>query len=118
MNNTSIWTEFFRVICDSIIKASSNGKNHVGLMHCLVRLVKPMHAQHTDELVFRTWECAEAHQCISHRVAKAFSECSKFFRRIAQDHTTAGVDHRALRFEEEIECFTDLTSMSPQRGSV
>ena len=78
VNNPSVRTELFRIVCHSIIKARTNGKDHIRLVHGLIGFIKPMHAEHSDKLIIRSWEGSQSHQGIRDGIAKTFSQSNQF----------------------------------------
>ena len=61
MNNLCTGAELTDRVRDSIIEARTDCQNDVAVMHRHIRLVKPVHTQHAEELAVGRWIGAQTH---------------------------------------------------------
>ncbi len=104
--------EVRRVADHTVIEAGADGQQHVGEMHRHVGFVGAVHARHAEVLLVGGGVAAQTHQGVGDRHAQLAHQLGQRRSGVGQDHATAGVNHRALGFEQQLERFLDLALMA------
>ncbi len=113
VDDLAVGAEEMRRIADhAIVEARADRDQHVAVLHRHVRLDGAVHAEHAGELRVGPGKSAEAHQRVGAREAEEAHEARQLRRRVVQHDAAAGVDHRLLRVEQELDRLLDLPGMS------
>ena len=96
-------TKMFGVTHHAIIEACAYGQNYVGVLHGHVRFIAAVHTGHTDIVRRRGAIAAQPHQRIHARHTDGIDQLIQLGRRIGQNHTAAGVNHRTFRMNQQIQ---------------
>ena len=96
MNDLGLRAELVDLAGHPIVEAGADGDQHVAVMHGHVGFIGAVHAQHADELPVGGRVGAQSHQRVGDRIAEQLGEFDQFRRPFAQNHSTAGIDHRPL----------------------
>ncbi len=114
MDDLGVRAELAGVIAidDTVIKACTDGQDHVCVMHGQVGGVAAVHAKHTDELTIGTRISTQPHQGVGHRQVERARQFSQRARGTTKNDATTGVHDRTLGFEQHFYRFADLTGMT------
>jgi hypothetical protein len=108
-----IFGEVRRVADHAVVEARADGEQHVAVLHRHVGFEGAVHAGHAEELPVARRVGAQAHQGVGDRKAEEARELGQLLGRVGQDHAAAGVDHRALGFEQQLHRLLDLAPDAP-----
>ncbi|MNI67290.1 hypothetical protein D3C73_1229140 [compost metagenome] len=97
-----IWAIFCQVIGCAIVKANTNGKDHVGMMHGHIGFVGAMHPQHAQRLTMRGRKRAQSHQRRNNRQVKRLCNLAKLFMTGRIDRTAANIYHRFFSRDQRL----------------
>ncbi len=101
-----------RVTDYAVVEARPDGEQHIAMLHCHVRFVSPVHAEHPEELAIGRRVGAKSHQGVRAGKTQRAHELREFIGRTAQDNAPAGVDHRALGLGKELYRLLDLPGVA------
>ena len=90
---------------DAVVEARPDADHHVAIVHGVVRLVGPVHAEHAEPLRVGRRIGAEAHQRRRDRIAGHAHELAQQLGRSPPriDHAAAGVEDRPLGLGDQID---------------
>ena len=103
--------EMLRVADHAVIETRTDGQQHVAVLHRHVGLIGAVHAEHADELRIGGRIAAQSHQRIGAGEAQRMDQLQEFRRRVAEHDAAAGVDHRALGFQQQLQRLPDLATV-------
>ena len=110
MDLAAVRTERIQAAGDAVVEAAADCDHQIGLVHRHVRLIRPVHAEHAEELLRRGGEGAKAHQCRGDRRARDAGELDEQLRRRRTriDDAATGVEDRALGGSKHVDDLLDL----------
>ena len=101
--------EVLRVADHAIVEARAHGEQHVAMLHGHVGFVSAVHAEHAGEQRVggrETRPAPSAYWCTGKPSVRTSWVSSA--DGVAEDHAAAGVDHRALGLQNELDRLLDL----------
>ena len=104
--------EMLRVADHTVIETRTDGQQHVAVLHRHVGFVRAVHAQHADELRIGCGIPPQSHQRIGAGEAQRMNQLQEFRRRVAEHDAAAGIDHRPLGFQQQLQGLPDLAAVS------
>ena len=110
-DTTLLTTEMLGIADDSVVKASTDRQDHVGVVHCVVGFESAVHAEHANKLAVGGRIATQPHQGIGHREIQLARQLRQLFSRVGKNYATAGVDDRTLGFLQNLHGLLDLTEM-------
>ena len=102
----------------AVVEARTDGDQHVAIVHGHVGLVGAVHAEHADEQRIVGRKGAEPHERVRARIAEQAHQFGERLRGVVDDDAAAGVEHRPLGREHEIDRLLDLPRMALGRRMV
>ncbi len=103
--------EVLRVADHPVVEARADREQHVAVLHCHVRLIGAVHARHADEALAARPVRTQPHQRVRAREAEQVDQRVQLGRGVGEDHAAAGVDHRTLGGEQQLQRLADLALM-------
>jgi hypothetical protein len=94
-----------------VVKAGTDGQQHVAMLHGHVGFDGAMHARHTEELSVGSGISAKTHQRVGNRKAQAASQLGQLLGAIGKNDSATGVDHRSLGLQQQMYRLLDLSQM-------
>ncbi len=118
MDDAGIGTELVQITGDTVIEASTDSNQYIAFMHGHIGLIGAMHAEHTHKQRVGAGKCPQPHQGVRAGIAQQAYELGERLRAFAHDHTAAGVNHRPLGRENQLDGLLDLPRVSLHHRTV
>ena len=96
----------------AVVKTCADSQQHIAVLHGVVGFDGAVHSRHTEVFAVTGREGTQAHQRIGDGVAEHVDQRAQLFGGIAQQHTAAGVDERALGGQQQLQGLADLSAVA------